>query len=280
MRVQGNGGLEKVVLRAPDGAQADVYLHGAHVTSWIPADGRERLFLSAASEFAPGAAIRGGIPVVFPQFSNRGTLPKHGFARTSVWELATLEEDLGGRAAAMFRLDPSDETLALWPHPFVLELYISVGGQSLEATLTVSNSGDAPFTFAAALHTYLVVHDLEQVRVRGLEGLTYVDTASGGTQGRQAEEELTIRGEVDRIYLNAPDHLELAEPGATILIQKNLFPDAVVWNPGPQRGATLADLEPDGYRRFVCVEPALIGTPVELQPGNSWAGRQNLTVLG
>src|SRR5436305_1852990 len=85
--VAGEGGLPKLILVAPDGARAEIYLHGAHVTSWIPAGDGERLFLSASSAFRPGAAIRGGVPVVFPQFSDRGPLPKHGFARTSEWEL-------------------------------------------------------------------------------------------------------------------------------------------------------------------------------------------------
>ena len=73
--VPGRGGLEKVVLRSRDGALAEVYLHGAHVTSWRPAGTREeRLFLSERSEFRGGAAIRGGIPVIFPQFAAEGPL--------------------------------------------------------------------------------------------------------------------------------------------------------------------------------------------------------------
>ena len=34
-----------------------------------------------------GKTIRGGIPVLFPQFSNNGNLRKHGFVRDIVWEL-------------------------------------------------------------------------------------------------------------------------------------------------------------------------------------------------
>jgi len=52
------------------------------------------------------------------------------------------------------------------------------------------------------------------------------------------------------------------------------FPDAVIWNPGPVRASRLADLEPDGYLRMVCVEAAVAGTSVTLNPGEAWHGAQ------
>jgi glucose-6-phosphate 1-epimerase len=57
----------KVRLSAPDGACADVFLHGGHVASWQTPDGQERLFFSQRAQFGPGAALRGGVPVIFPQ---------------------------------------------------------------------------------------------------------------------------------------------------------------------------------------------------------------------
>ena len=48
------------------------------------------IFLSPKSHFAPGKAIRGGVPLVFPWFAERkGGLPggMHGFARTLPWVL-------------------------------------------------------------------------------------------------------------------------------------------------------------------------------------------------
>src|SRR5688500_13909346 len=118
---QGAGGMPMLALEAPDGARAELYLHGAHVTSWRPAGGDERLYLSAASEFRDGAAIRGGVPVIFPQFAGRGPLPKHGFARTTGWSLVGVER--GRHAArATLRLSDTASTRAMWPHEFVAEL--------------------------------------------------------------------------------------------------------------------------------------------------------------
>ena len=73
-------------LRAPDGAELTVLLQGGQIVSWIPAGDQERLYLSPQAVAGPGNAVRGGIPVCFPQFSKRGPLGAHGFARQQLWQ--------------------------------------------------------------------------------------------------------------------------------------------------------------------------------------------------
>lgn len=115
-----------------DGASALIALHGAHVLSWIPADGRERLFLSERAAFDGQTAIRGGIPVIFPQFSERGLLPKHGFVRIRPWTFAGLDQD-----DAVFALD-GDGSEPAWPHPFRARLRIAMTATTFAATLDMS----------------------------------------------------------------------------------------------------------------------------------------------
>ena len=55
------------------------------------------------------------------------------------------------------------------------------------------------------------------------------------------------------------------------------FPDGVIWNPGADLAAKLTDLDPDGYRRFVCVEAAVFRAPITLQPYQTWRSGQTLT---
>jgi len=272
----GSGGLPKLVLEAPDGARAEVYPHGAHVTSWRPAGGDERLFLSAASEFRAGAAIRGGVPVIFPQFAGRGPLPKHGFARTSAWTPAGVERSAGAVRATL-RLAASAATRALWPHAFAAEVTVTVGGPTLRVALAVANEGDAPFDFTAALHTYLRVADARRAALVGLRGGRLEDTAAGGAVRVDDDAELRVAGEVDRVYLDAPGEIVLRDDAGTVAIAADGFPDTVVWNPGPERGTALADLEPDGWLRMLCVEAAVVGRPVRLAPGERWEGAQTLT---
>jgi glucose-6-phosphate 1-epimerase len=271
--VAGAGGLPKVVLEAPDGARAELYPRGAHVTSWTPAGGGgERLFLSAASDFHADAAIRGGVPVIFPQFAGRGPLPKHGFARTAEWTLVGVARETRV-VRARLRLADSEATRALWPHAFVAELTVAVGGRSLEIALSVTNAGAAELAFTAALHTYLRVADVRRAVLAGLGGARPEDAAGAAPP---APDELRIAGEIDRVYRDAPRALELREEERATAIVAAGFPDVVVWNPGPERGAALADLEPDGWQRMLCVEAAVVGTPVRLAPAERWEGSQTL----
>ena len=53
--VEGNGGLLKVSVTSPDAA-GEMYLQGAHVTSWKPASAEEALFVSAQSKWESGVA--------------------------------------------------------------------------------------------------------------------------------------------------------------------------------------------------------------------------------
>lgn len=274
--------MEKVEVAARDGASVALYTHGAHVTSWKPASGEERLFLSSRSSFAPNAAIRGGVPIIFPQFASTGPLPKHGFARTQDWALKRSGRTRKGQAEARLRLTANDETRAQWNHGFEATFVVTAEAMSLSLALSVLNQDSAPFEFTAALHTYLLVDDVRETSVRGLQGVSYRDAAAGNAQGRQEEEELEAGhggGELDRIYVGVPGPLEVRDALRRTRVAMTGFTDVVVWNPGQERSASLTDLEPGGWLRMLCVEAAAIGAPVRLEPGERWTGQQTLTGL-
>ena len=273
----GLGGLPLVTLRAADGAAAEIYLHGAHVTSWCPAPGLdERLFLSARSEFRPGAAIRGGIPVIFPQFAAEGPLPRHGFARTTTWDLIGVQHAEDGDAIATLGLSDSADTRAIWPAEFRASLLVRVGGPRLVVALAVENVGTTPFTFTCALHTYLRVVDAAHAEVTGLQGTQYRDAADRGVLCVDDAAVIRVAGEFDRVYVGAPRSLVVREPARSLGIMTDQFPDVVIWNPGPTRAAALTDLEPNGERTMLCVEAAAVQQPITLKPHERWHGSQTL----
>ncbi len=278
--VPGGGGLEKVVLRSRDGALAEVYLHGAHVTSWRPAGtGEERLFLSERSEYRAGAAIRGGIPVIFPQFAAEGPLPRHGFARTAEWKLLPEVVDAAedaGIASATLQLESTEATRAIWPAEFVAILGVQVGGDRLSVALGVRNVGSRAFSFTSALHTYLLVGDVGQAEIEGLHGVRYRESSVPGVLRVDVDEGVRIAGEIDRVYVDAPRRLVVRDAARTTVLVTAGFRDVIVWNPGPERGAALADMEAGGDRRMLCVEAGAVQEPIVVEPGERWEGRQTL----
>lgn len=266
-----------VALRADDGALAEIHRHGAHVTSWRPVgDLEDRLYLSPRSEFGPSAAIRGGVPVIFPQFAAEGPLPRHGFARTSLWSLGCIAREANGTAEAELVLRDSRETRAIWDVAFNAVLAVSVVARRLAITLRVQNVGDQAFSFTAALHTYLRVHDIGDAEIHGLRGTPY-RVSGDRTLVTDDADRLVVTDYLDRVYVGAPSRLELRERDRSTVLETEGFPDAVVWNPGRERAASLHDLEPGGERHFVCIEAAAVQTPVTLGVGRQWTGTQTLT---
>jgi glucose-6-phosphate 1-epimerase len=273
----GEDGMPVTTLCSADGASADIYLQGAHVTSWRPAPGdEERLFLSARSEFRNGAAIRGGVPVIFPQFAAEGPLPRHGFARTSTWSLDTVLEPERGDAIASFILTDSPATRALWTAEFRLTLTVRVGGARLVLGLAVENTGASSFTFTCALHTYIRVNDVARAEVAGLTGTLYRESSAPTRLRVDKAPTLRVTGAMDRVYVNAPRSLTLCESDRAMGVDIVEFPDVVLWNPGAAAARALPDMEPDGERTMLCIEAAAVQQPITLAAGGRWQGAQVL----
>ena len=269
-----------VRLTAADGSSATVTLHGAHVVSWKTAGGVEQLYLSPNTRFEGGQAIRGGVPVVFPQFSTRGVLPRHGFARTCRWAL--LEDAAGSGPQAdtdgcsvTLALQNHKVIKALWPYAFACELTVALAPDCLVLTLAVRNQGAERFSFQAALHTYLAVGTIEGMHLSGLDGHAFEDCTGAEPYASRPHSPLQAYAAIDRIYMNAPRQVQLQSALGTMDLQHSGFSDTVVWNPGGS-AAPPADLPQDGFKHFLCVEAACIGTPIVLAAEQAWSGTQAL----
>jgi glucose-6-phosphate 1-epimerase len=271
-------GFEAYRLSLASGARAVVSCYGAQVLSWQPAIGEEWLYLSDKAVFEPGTPIRGGAPICFPQFGSFGPLVKHGLVRTRLWTPCEKRTDSGG-AMLILRLESDAALRKAWPHAFAAELTVLLSDRRIDMELEVENSGSAPLSFTAALHTYFKVDDVEDVHIGGLRGCEYSDSTQDNALKTEKGDVVVIRGEVDRIYHDAPETLMLREPHRALAIHSENFPDAVVWNPGPERCKQLQDMPPDDYTRMLCIEAGAIRAPVELAAGEAWWGRQTLVDL-
>ena len=280
-------GQRCIQISLPQGDRAIISLYGAQVLSWQTANGREHFYLSPAAVMNSSSAIRGGVPLCFPQFNRRWLagreLPKHGFARNQVWTVGTIEQS-NGTAQACFELRDSDSTRAVWPHVFKATLTAHLNPESLRVTFEVANLGAVPWPFALALHSYLAVPDVRLATVAGLAGHSYWDGVKNLKLPAQRDIQhaglLSFQGETDRVYEHVNGPLELAHGAGRLRItQSDSLPDAVVWNPGLELCATLADMPADGWENMVCIEAARINNPGVLAAGQTWTGWQQLEAL-
>ena len=154
------GELPILVISHPK-VRAAISLQGAHLIAWQPAQEHPVFWLSEASLFTPGVAIRGGIPICWPWFASAGT-PSHGFARILPWEFSAHTEQDDGVLITM-TLKESQQTQKYWPHPFTLIARFKLG-----ATCEVELESYGDYEATAALHSYFNVSDIDNVSVTGL----------------------------------------------------------------------------------------------------------------
>ena len=131
---------------------AEVALLGAEVSRWTTADGLDLQWDGDPSVW------RGRAPILFPaigllhnnQYHLDGKtypMPKHGFARHSVFELVDATS-----SRATLRLVASDATRALYPFEFELTISFEIVGASLAVTAQIANLGDTAMPASFGFH--------------------------------------------------------------------------------------------------------------------------------
>ena len=262
-----------VVTAEAPGVRVVARPRGAHLMSWTT-DGVERLWMSPQSQPGQAEALRGGVPVLFPQFGTFGPGPKHGFARTAEWQQVPAAA-AASRAALAFELTDSEQTRALWPHPFRARIEIEASATELQVGLIVDNYSHETVRFTGGLHNYLAVADPEA----WIEGLLGTHAWDG-----QSTEAPLFRNRIPE-RVRALDAQDLVVQGAVaplvlhdavlgdLHVAARGFTNRVVWNPGA--GHDLPDVAPGDEARFVCIEPTSV-VPIPLPGGGTWEGRQRL----
>lgn len=288
-------------------ASAEVYLYGATVTSWKAAGGSERLFLSSRAALDGTAAIRGGIPIVFPVFGPPSqhsdapdvvkTLDKHGFARIHDWALSTSvptvdEED---RVSVTFELRTNDkpDIKKAWPYETVLQYTVTLTPNELKSELKVHYlDGEGEMPFHALLHTYFLVPDSTKASVQGLKGMYYIDKVLGGEAQLDTDNFTFDAKPIDRVHMGKRDTAGEGPRDVKVLYNANSegkmgkgleitrskeLKDTVVWNCAEEGNRGIGDLEEGGWKRYVCVEPGSVHGFETLPKGSRWVAEQTLT---
>jgi glucose-6-phosphate 1-epimerase len=256
-------GLVKTVV-SRGGMTGEVFLQGAQVNAWQPPGAQPVIFTSSHAVFAPGKAIRGGVPVIFPWFGPHPSdpaAPQHGVVRAAAWQLDNVEQDSDAVTLAL--------SVAL--DGFALTCRVSFGTE-LRIALAARNTSNNALDFEEALHTYFAVSDVERVSVSGLEGSGFIDKTAGMQRRPPSGAPLSLAKETDSVYLDTPGRLVIHDPAwrRRIVIEKSAAASTIVWNPWPEKAAAMADLGADNWRGMLCVETGNVAdNRVRLAPGTA-----------
>ena len=241
-------------------AKVVISTYGSHIVSYLPKGETEDVFyLSEQAIFGEGKAIRGGIPICWPWFSDdKSGLGRqaHGFARNVQWQVLATQAGDDGSTAIKLGLKQTESSLALWPHSFELVFDIVVG-EALTVNLTTKNVGQQPIIINQALHTYFKTSDIEDIEIQGLNDVTYLNKLTAFSASKQ-QGDITVKGEIDRVYIDVPKTVTLIDKGygRDITISGQGSNSTVVWNPGPETIKPFSDLPNSAYQAFICIETA------------------------
>ena len=251
-------------------SSAEVYLQGAHLTTFRKHGQTPLTFMSQCSRFVEGQPIRGGIPVIFPWFGMRDGMGNHGFARVKPWELKEFAPAPDGSVSVRFRLPDCPEANS---YPAFTADYVITVSEDLMLQLIVTNqSKDEPLVFENCFHTYFDVGDVTSISILGLKGASYLDKVASFARKIQTDEILRVSSEVDRIYLDTTAPVEIHDPrlGRKIRVEKQGSNSTVVWNPWVSKSQQMPDFGNDEYQRMVCIECGNVASnEINLPPGRS-----------
>ncbi len=244
---------------------------GAQVLHAALESGLELLYLSPLVDVYPDNPIRGGIPLMFPQFGDSGPLRKHGFVRDLQWNLVNETEDADSKNLS-YLLDIKATDFPEWPFDASLKFDICLSLQMLSIGLSVQNTGAQAFTFTGGFHPYFAISSRKDIQVNGLDGLPFRDSFPGDNAY-----ELNADGLVERQYMGNAE-IRFYNGSNWLKITASGFDSWMVWNPGRAGASKISDLPDEDWDRFICIEPIVLAEPKTLLPGNAFKGEMVVSV--
>ena len=275
--------------------QAKVSLYGGQVLSYQPiftsindsskdvtdqkSNQHDVFWLSKKAYYQQGKAIRGGIPLCWPWFgandkaTDKVPSTNHGFAREVIWQVESIEAD--ETKVTVVLVFHGKNQHVLWPNAFELKQTL-VFGKTLKQSLTMTNLSQEDAQYSGALHNYFCVSNPENVTVDALTGYNFDDKLTAKTDCQQ--DYVSCVGPIDREYHIPNRHIQnksiqssaeqsSIEQSNTVIMLDNVWrrqievnstgcSQWVLWNPGVELAASMADIHANGEQAFVCLEAA------------------------
>lgn len=224
----------------------------------------ELLYLSPLSQIGTKQTLRGGIPVLFPQFGNFGNLKKHGFVRDLNWKLINEGNNQNDLFVEYEYVIAKDHFLD-WKHSAKLNLKASVINNLFNITLQILNIGDSSFEFTGGLHPYFKINSRSAIKINGLESSSFEDTFP------EIRFELSSDRVIERLYFTNKD-IFFNNGYNNLVIKTKGFESWMIWNPGKDLSKSINDLPDDDWNKFICIEPIIKKNAMLLKPNETFKG--------
>ena len=225
-----------------------------------------------------GAPRRGGVPVLFPQFADRGPFVKHGFARNLPWssvegcDEGELKQDFNSH----YCLYLAPGAISGWDHHARLDLMTRLSTYGLVITLKVTNFGATAFSWTGGLHPYFYVDDVLRAKLFGLASSSLIDRYDPLNTIDQNPSITFDENPCEKLYqVNLP--IQLKAGGQILNLSSTGFSEWMIWNPGRLYSAHLADLPDGDWRHFICVEPVNVTNPIIVEPSEEFLGSLSIS---
>jgi glucose-6-phosphate 1-epimerase len=257
----------RTITHSVSGASFKFHEFGATVTSFKTAADRECLFVSRDAKLDGSKAVRGGIPLVFPQFGQPDkSMPQHGFLRNNYWKVdessAYDNESVAGISLTLDLKDVKNSRGGKWDENTKFDcscvFSIKVEANKMTTELEIKNTSSSPFEFQTLQHTYFRVEggaafDPSQCYVKGLEGYSVSDKITN-EEYTLGSDPIVLVDNVDRVYTPLADDKDVVSVDVGVGGGKVMKLTAsgvcnsvatpvscVVWNPFKEKAAAMGD---------------------------------------
>jgi glucose-6-phosphate 1-epimerase len=231
----------------------------------------ELLYLSPLSQIDTKQTLRGGIPILFPQFGNFGNLKKHGFVRDRNWKLLNEENNPNDLFVEYEYVIDKDHFLD-WKYSAKLNLKASVINNVFNITIQILNIGDSSFEFTGGLHPYFKIDSRSAIKINGLESTFFEDSFP------EISFELSSDRVIERLYFTNND-IYFYNGSDNLVIKSKGFDSWMIWNPGKEGAKYINDLPNEDWNMFLCIEPIVQNVPVLLKPQEIFKGEFVIQLL-
>ena len=247
----------------------------AQITSFIPASGTEVFFFPEQKDFSKFFKMHGGVPICWPWFgANSEPLDSaHGIARYKDWKVLELT-NYPEFSRLRLVLESDESTKKIWPFDFRLVYTVTLYSR-LCLSLVTENTADPRtrggkwFEITQGFHPYFRVADSAKTKLFGLEGVKR-DLCRPDKDGDYNEGPICFGYGFSRVYNAGRGDYELIDEveKRKVTIRAKGHKKLILFNSGVPRGPN-DNMGAEDYKKYVCVEPAVIGreSAVRILPG-------------